>query len=146
MSSIAALPDGHHDPGEIEISVTGRVCLFGEHSDWAGGFRSSNADIETGQVIVVGTEQSVDARVRRQDGVLTMISTGNDGKQIGPWSCPMSRTELLKAAREGGFWSYVAGVAYVRVFPTPQEDKTGVYSRLAATEQGAPLLHRVAVC
>ncbi len=32
----------------MKIFVPGRICLFGEHSDWAGGYRRINADIECG--------------------------------------------------------------------------------------------------
>jgi hypothetical protein len=31
-----------------ELFVPGRVCLFGEHSDWAGSFTRFNADITPG--------------------------------------------------------------------------------------------------
>ncbi|MCB0232804.1 MAG: GHMP kinase, partial [Anaerolineae bacterium] len=27
----------------MKIFVPGRICLFGEHSDWAGGYRRINA-------------------------------------------------------------------------------------------------------
>ena len=30
----------------MRIFVPGRICLFGEHSDWAGGYRRVNADLE----------------------------------------------------------------------------------------------------
>ena len=30
----------------MKIFVPGRICLFGEHSDWAGGYRRINADLE----------------------------------------------------------------------------------------------------
>ena len=72
--------DAHAE--DVEVSVGGRVCLFGEHSDWAGAFRSANSGIEKGQVIVVGTEQQLYARVRRQEGTLTVISTRNDGTKV----------------------------------------------------------------
>ncbi|MEC8840337.1 MAG: galactokinase family protein, partial [Candidatus Poribacteria bacterium] len=29
----------------VKIFVPGRICLFGEHSDWAGGYRRVNADL-----------------------------------------------------------------------------------------------------
>jgi len=29
-------------PAVMELFVPGRVCLFGEHTDWAGGFRRFN--------------------------------------------------------------------------------------------------------
>jgi galactokinase len=31
--------------------VPGRVCLFGGHSDWAGGYRRINADHERGYTL-----------------------------------------------------------------------------------------------
>ena len=39
----------------IELFVPGRLCLFGEHSDWAGKYRTMNADIVPGAAIVSGT-------------------------------------------------------------------------------------------
>jgi galactokinase len=27
----------------MKLFVPGRICLFGEHSDWAGGYRRINA-------------------------------------------------------------------------------------------------------
>lgn len=39
-----------------EISSPGRLCLFGEHSDWA-----SQYGMHPGYCIVVGTDQSVQA-------------------------------------------------------------------------------------
>ncbi|MGD0751112.1 MAG: galactokinase family protein, partial [Anaerolineales bacterium] len=29
----------------MKIFVPGRICLVGEHSDWAGGYRRINAQI-----------------------------------------------------------------------------------------------------
>ena len=34
----------------MRLFVPGRICLFGEHSDWAGGYRRINADIENAEV------------------------------------------------------------------------------------------------
>ena len=39
---------------EIELFVPGRLCLFGEHSDWAGKYVSQNPEILEGQAIVTG--------------------------------------------------------------------------------------------
>ena len=44
---------------EYDIFVPGRVCLFGEHSDWAGGYRRINSKIPAGQVIIAGTNQAL---------------------------------------------------------------------------------------
>eukprot|EP00292_Cryptomonas_paramecium_P031214 CAMPEP_0113729662 /NCGR_PEP_ID=MMETSP0038_2-20120614/42694_1 /TAXON_ID=2898 /ORGANISM="Cryptomonas paramecium" /LENGTH=50 /DNA_ID=CAMNT_0000661569 /DNA_START=22 /DNA_END=171 /DNA_ORIENTATION=- /assembly_acc=CAM_ASM_000170 len=35
-----------------------------------------------------------------------------DGSRIGPWECLMDDDTLLEVAKAGGFWSYIAGVAY----------------------------------
>ena len=42
----------------IRLFVPGRLCLFGEHSDWAGMYRTVNADIVKGTAIVSGTTGS----------------------------------------------------------------------------------------
>jgi len=40
-----------------EIFVPGRLCLFGEHSDWAGGYRSFNPSLHKGYALIAGTNQ-----------------------------------------------------------------------------------------
>jgi hypothetical protein len=44
---------------KLSIFVSGRLCLFGEHSDWAGLHRVINADIIPGAAIVTGIEQGI---------------------------------------------------------------------------------------
>ena len=43
----------------IVLFVPGRLCLFGEHSDWAGKYRSMNAAIAPGVAIVTGINQGI---------------------------------------------------------------------------------------
>jgi UTP-glucose-1-phosphate uridylyltransferase/mevalonate kinase len=88
------------------------VCLLGEHSDWAGGYRRINADIEKGYALISGTNQGIYARVEQHPTALVLTSTTSDGVRHGPYEIPMELNALLKEAQEGGFWSYVAGVAY----------------------------------
>ncbi len=47
----------------MKLFVPGRICLFGEHSDWAGGYRRINADIENGYTLICGTDQGIYAEV-----------------------------------------------------------------------------------
>ena len=47
-------PSGGSPPSH-ELFVCGRLCLLGEHSDWAGGFRSENPDVPVGKCLVLGT-------------------------------------------------------------------------------------------
>jgi len=96
----------------VKIFVPGRICLFGEHSDWAGGYRRINADIEKGYTIISGTDQGIFAEVEAHPTSLILSSTTPDGEKRGPYEIPMEPKILLEEAQKGGFWSYIAGVAY----------------------------------
>ncbi len=100
------------NPHSIEIFVPGRVCLFGEHSDWAGAFRRTNPDIQPGQVIIAGTNQGIHAVVAPRKGVFHVKST-LPGGLVEEISLPMEPEALAAAAKEGSFFSYAAGVAHV---------------------------------
>ena len=102
----------HVEGRPLNIFVPGRVCLFGEHSDWAGGYRRINASIEKGYTLIAGTNQGVYAEVQPHPSALVLKSCGPDGARYGPYEVPMEPRVLLDEARKGGFWSYIAGVAY----------------------------------
>jgi UTP-glucose-1-phosphate uridylyltransferase/mevalonate kinase len=96
----------------MKIFVPGRICLFGEHSDWAGGYRRINAEIEKGYTLLTGTDQGIYAEVEPHPTALVLTSVTPDGEKRGPYEIPMESRALLEEAQRGGFWSYVAGVAY----------------------------------
>ncbi len=96
----------------MKLFVPGRVCLFGEHSDWAGHYRRINTEIEKGYTIITGTNQGVYATVKAHPSKLVLWSTTDDGLRKGPLEIPMEPAALLAEAEKGGFFSYVAGVAY----------------------------------
>jgi len=96
----------------MKIFVPGRICLFGEHSDWAGGYRRINAEIEKGYTLLSGTDQGIYAEVEPHPTSLVLSSTAPDGTKVGPHEIPMDAKLLLEEAQKGGFWSYIAGVAY----------------------------------
>ena len=95
----------------FELFVPGRLCLFGEHTDWAGKYRTMNADIVPGASIVTGIEQGIYAEVEKSS-VFEMYS---DAPEIaGVWkdfSSRMNEAELKNVAKSGSFFSYCAGVA-----------------------------------
>jgi UTP-glucose-1-phosphate uridylyltransferase/mevalonate kinase len=96
----------------VKIFVPGRVCLFGEHSDWAGGHRRINSEIEIGYTLLTGTNQGLYANVEPHATSLILSSTTPGGERSGPYEIPMEPGALLAEAQKGGFWSYIAGVAY----------------------------------
>jgi len=54
----------------MDIFVSGRLCLFGEHSDWAGEYRQVNLQIEPGSAIAVGLNQGIYARVAKNPSLI----------------------------------------------------------------------------
>jgi len=96
----------------IQISVPGRLCLFGEHSDWAGEYRTSDLSIEAGHCIAIGTNQSINATIQHHPSNFVMTSILPTGEVIGPHAVEMNEDALLREAKKGEFFSYSAGVAY----------------------------------
>lgn len=93
----------------IHLFVPGRLCLFGEHSDWAGMYRSVNSGIEKGLAIVSGVEQGIYATAEKADQFI-MCGAGEISEEEH-WECGMDTAKLLEIAQKGGYFSYVAGVA-----------------------------------
>jgi UTP-glucose-1-phosphate uridylyltransferase/mevalonate kinase len=96
----------------MELFVPGRICLLGEHSDWAGSYRRINADLEKGYAIVTGTNQGIYAAVEPLSNKIEYTGCLNDGTRTETLELPLQSDELLARAQEGGFFSYIAGVAY----------------------------------
>ena len=94
-----------------KLFVPGRLCLFGEHTDWAGHYRTMNADILPGASIVTGIEQGIYAEVEKS----TIFEMHSDAPELSDvwrdFSCRMSEQELKRVAKSGSFFSYCAGVA-----------------------------------
>ena len=94
----------------MNIFVPGRLCLFGEHSDWAGLYNRTNAEVEPGMAIVTGIEQGIYAYAEQSDK-FRFRAMKPDGTHEEWIEWPMSVRQLKKIAEEGGYYSYVAGVA-----------------------------------
>ncbi|MCI7350158.1 MAG: hypothetical protein MSH60_05320, partial [Ruminococcus sp.] len=93
----------------IELFVPGRLCLFGEHSDWAGTNKAFNSEIVPGHAIVTGTQQGIYATACKADSF--KVSSTIDEFCGESLDCPMDVVLLKETAKKGGFFSYVAGVA-----------------------------------
>ena len=95
----------------MKLFVPGRLCLFGEHTDWAGHYRTMNADIKPGAAIVTGIEQGIYAEVEKS----SIFELYSDAPEIGgvwqDFSCRMDESELKRVAKSGSFCCYCAGVA-----------------------------------
>jgi len=95
----------------IKLFVPGRLCLFGEHTDWAGHYRTMNADIAPGAAIVTGIEQGIYAEVEKSS-LFELYSSAEEIDDIWQdFSCRMDEQELKRIAKSGSFFCYCAGVA-----------------------------------
>ncbi|KDD75291.1 hypothetical protein H632_c762p0, partial [Helicosporidium sp. ATCC 50920] len=124
----------------FELFIPGRVCLFGEHSDWAGAackcvecgswfvvsilaFRHNPSAINPprrthpwivpGETLVATLDQGLHARVTfLSERKVEVVSTPAAGPAQST-TLPLEASALASLAREGGYWSYVAGVLYL---------------------------------
>ena len=95
----------------MKLFVPGRLCLFGEHTDWAGHYRTMNADINPGAAIVTGIEQGIYAEVEKSS-IFELYSSAGEIKNVWQdFSCRMDEVELKRIAKSGSFFCYCAGVA-----------------------------------
>lgn len=94
-----------------ELFVPGRLCLFGEHSDWAGTYRTSDPSVLPGRCIIAGLQQGLYATASPADGLFVLRQIGEDGSPgpIREW--PLDPDVLFRTAGEAGFDSYAAGTA-----------------------------------
>ncbi len=96
----------------VKLFVPGRLCLFGEHSDWAAQY-----GVHRGYCLVIGTDQGLcaEARPHEQFVVQTRLpdELGRPTGRVRTMSCPAQPDELLAAAKDPQeFFRYCAGVAY----------------------------------
>ena len=98
----------------LDVFVPGRLCLFGEHTDWAGAMRNTNKDVAVGRTIVAGINYGLYARVSKieDERVLRIRSTTHDGI-VQEKEFVLDEDVLGEAAQAGGYWSYAAGVGYI---------------------------------
>ncbi|MEL6496518.1 MAG: GHMP kinase [Cyanobacteria bacterium J06623_7] len=91
----------------MDLFVSGRLCLFGEHSDWAGEYRQLDSRLLPGSAIVVGTNQGLYARVEPSSRLTYQTVCATSALDLA-----MKPESLLATAQSQNFYSYVAGVAY----------------------------------
>jgi galactokinase len=93
-----------------ELFVPGRPCSFGEHSDWAAGYRRLRPELSPGFCLVAGTDQGLRGEAELGDA-FEITSVLASGEEIGPARVEARPAALAEAARGADFFSYAVGVA-----------------------------------
>jgi len=106
---------------KVSLFVPGRLCLFGEHSDWAAQFA-----LHRGHCLVIGTDQGLSAVARPDPSERFVVETlipddyGRPTGRTRRMSCAWDDQALLKAAGDRDeFFRYCAGVAH-RMYARPE--------------------------
>ena len=101
------------DPRDaVDLFVPGRLCLFGEHSDWA-----AEHGLHPGYCLVIGTDQGLSARAHASDRfVVESLVPDQFGRPTGrtrQMNCQWDMATLRAAAEdENEFFRYCAGTAH----------------------------------
>lgn len=94
---------------QISLFVPGRLCLFGEHTDWAGTYTSRNAELVEGRAIVTGINLGIYATATKSD-VFEMSSFNLKGEPE-TFRCEMNVKKLKEHAASDNMFAYCCGVA-----------------------------------
>lgn len=85
----------------VKVFVPGRLCILGEHSDWAASYRTVNPNIEKGYAVVAGLDLGVYLTAKKSD----RFSYQYQDKFIS------LTLEELKRYRKKDFFEYVISCA-----------------------------------
>ena len=99
----------------MKIFVGGRVCLFGEHSDWAASYSNSNNQIKPGKALVVGLEQGIEANVKKSNKFIFNLNNNLPNIKTSSFEIELDKQRLLKESQSKSFYSYVSSVVYLMI-------------------------------
>lgn len=95
--------------GESEIFVPGRLCILGEHTDWAAEYSKVVPDLGRGYTLVCATNQGIYARVSLI--LHEQVLEYQHGQDIN-FKISFDVDTLQAAASVGDFYSYIAGTTF----------------------------------
>jgi galactokinase len=95
----------------VQLFMPGRLCIVGEHSDWAGEYRREDSTVEAGLCMITGTDQGIYATAEASIGAFELRQIDSTGHP-GPFLSYSTEPEALRdIARAALFDSYATGVA-----------------------------------
>ncbi len=92
---------------KYDLFVPGRLCIFGEHSDWVSQYSSENNNIPMGQAIVALLDKGIYASVKHNKRNIFSLKE-NDSK----FSVMMNLENIKEEIDKNNYYSYVASTLY----------------------------------
>jgi len=91
--------------------VPGRLCILGEHTDWAGEYRADNAAVPVGVTVVCVTMEGLYARCNYCGPCYLKFecSSGNPLSDSPSLNVQLDKYQLQLLAKSDNFFSYIAG-------------------------------------
>ena len=86
------------------IFVPGRLCLFGEHSDWASEYIKQNPNIKDGHAIVATIDRGIEAEVKSKSNEFILKEKNNI------FRTNLKIDNIKKIAKENKYYLFVATV------------------------------------
>lgn len=122
---------------KTDLFVPGRLCLFGEHSDWAGEYRISDNSVLPGLCIIAGTDQGLYAIAETTLKDIQISQILSDGQILTNQIFPTDSTTLRLLAQAGEFNSYALGTSSVVLSRFPDLSvKLNIYKRDLPLKKG----------
>ena len=89
---------------KVYLTVPGRLCLFGEHTDWVSEYRRMNPNIPPGKAIVCLVDMQITAIAEISNFVC--FSAEMNGRQYAV-QCELSTASIEKAIIDNPIFAYV---------------------------------------
>lgn len=111
----------------MDLFVPGRLCILGEHSDWAANYRAEVESLDEGMALVcttneglhstchvyTATSSSLSSTSIPEDTYRFIFHSRNNHGDLKTYDQSLSVEALEKDAKTHEYFSYVAGTAAV---------------------------------
>lgn len=124
------------DKEKVSIFVPGRLCIIGEHSDWASNYRINNPTLEDGMAVITILDEGIYANIEKFDS----IYISNDKEVI---SCKMNEIDYIIDTDD--YWKYAIGTCrYIKEKYNCAGIKIEIYKNTLPMKKG--LASSAAIC
>ena len=90
---------------EHDVFTPGRLCILGEHTDWAGQHRLKNPSVSVGATIVCSTNEGLYAKCSYYKQGKIKFDSISFLKEQNSFEYDLVIDELILLAQKGGFFS-----------------------------------------
>ena len=87
-----------------KIFVPGRLCIFGEHSDWASDYINENPSIKEGHALVACIDKGISAEIKKYKGKFIIK------EKDGLFNVDLEVSKIKSVIKDNPYYSYVATV------------------------------------